>query len=79
MEERVKIVKIVESYTKSEEIIIFFVPYFCAFMDFYCKVVKRKHPCLLGCVKMRSPEMGTFLHWQPPDVHIFHTDPSPFS
>ena len=20
--------------------------------------------------------IGTVLHWQPPDVHIFHTDPS---
>ena len=25
---------------------------------------------------MRSPEIGTILHWRPPDVHIFHTDPS---
>ena len=25
---------------------------------------------------MRSPEFATVLHWQPPDVHIFHTDPS---
>ena len=25
---------------------------------------------------MRSPEFGTVLHWRPPDIHIFHTDPS---
>ena len=30
----------------------------------------------LGCTKTRSPRIGTVLHWQPPDVHIFDTDPS---
>ena len=28
------------------------------------------------CTKTQSPKIGTVLHWQPPDVHIFHTDPS---
>ena len=30
----------------------------------------------LGCTKARSPGIGTDLHWRPPDVHIFDTDPS---
>ena len=30
----------------------------------------------LGCTKTRSPEIGKVLHWRPPDVDIFHTDPS---
>ena len=25
----------------------------------------------------QSPEFGTVWHWRPPDIHIFHTDPSP--
>ena len=30
----------------------------------------------LGYTKTRSPGIGTVLHWRPPDVHIFDTDPS---
>ena len=30
----------------------------------------------MGCTKPRSPGIGTILHWQPPDVHIFGTNPS---
>ena len=30
----------------------------------------------LGCSKMWSPKIGAVLDWQPPDVHIFGTDPS---
>ena len=30
----------------------------------------------LGCTQMWSPEVSTVLHWQPPDVHIFGSDPS---
>ena len=30
----------------------------------------------LGCTKMWSPEIRMVLHWRPPDVSIFHTDPS---
>ena len=33
------------------------------------------HVCL-GCTKTQNPGIGTVLHWRPPDVHIFHTDPS---
>ena len=29
-----------------------------------------------GGTKMRSPIIGLVLHWRPPHVHIFHTDPS---
>ena len=31
---------------------------------------------LFGCTKTRSPGIGTVLHWRPPDIHIFGTDPS---
>ena len=37
--------------------------------------MRKVHVCL-GCTNMRSPEIGTVLHWRLPDVHIFHTDPS---
>ena len=30
----------------------------------------------LGCTKTQSPKIGAILHWRPPDVHIFHIDPS---
>ena len=66
--------KILETNKKSEEIISFYL-IFRAFDHFYCDVVKRKCPCL-GFTKMRNPGIGTVLHWRPPDVHIFHTDPS---
>ena len=29
----------------------------------------------LGCTKTWSPGIGTVLHWQPTDVHIFDTNP----
>ena len=68
--------KILGTNMNSEEIIQISL-IFWAFGDFNCDVVKRRHPCLiLGCTKMRSPGIGTVLHWRPLDVHIFGTDPS---
>ena len=54
-------------------------PFYCtlrAFGSFYCDVVILNVHVCLGRTKTRSPECGTVLHWRPPDVHIFHTDPS---
>ena len=30
----------------------------------------------LGCTKTWGPKISTVLHWRPPSVHIFYTDPS---
>ena len=30
----------------------------------------------MGCTKMQSPGIDMVLHWPPPDVPIFGTDPS---
>ena len=30
----------------------------------------------LGSTETQSPGISTVLHWQPPDIHIFGTDPS---
>ena len=59
---------------KPEEIISIYL-IFCASGHFYCDVVKRKRPYCLECTKMRSPGIGMVLHWRPPDIHIFGTDP----
>ena len=67
--------KILGTNKKSEEIICIYLVFY-AFGHFYCDVVKRKRPCCLECTKTRSPGIGTVLHWRPPDVHIFGTDPS---
>ena len=67
--------KILGINKKSEDIITFYL-IFHVFGHFYCDVIKRKHSCLFGYTKTRSPGIGTVLLWQPPDVHIFHTDPS---
>ena len=72
MEEKLKIL---ETNQKSEDITHFY-PIFCALEDFYCNVVKRNVHVWLGCTKIRNPEISTVLHWRPPDIHIFHTDPS---
>ena len=50
---------------------------FCVFGDFYCDVLYRKRPCLVGKSKMQSPGISTVLHWQLSNVRIFGTDPSP--
>ena len=60
---------------KSEGILHFYL-IFCVFIDFYCDFVKRKVHVCLGCTKTRNPGIGTVLHWRPPDVEIFGTDPS---
>ena len=68
--------KILDRNQKYEDIICFYC-IFRAFGSFYYDVVMipNVHVCL-GCTKTRSPEFGMVLHWRPPDVHIFHTDPS---
>ena len=68
-------VKILGTNNKSEEIINGYL-IFCTFSHLYCDVVKRKRPCCLECTKMRNPGIGMVFNWQPPDVHIFGTDPS---
>ena len=30
----------------------------------------------MGCTKAHSPEIEIVLHWQPPNIDIFHSDPS---
>ena len=69
--------KILGTDKKSEEIFkesVYLI--FCASGHFYCDVVKRKRLCCLECTKTRSPGIGIVLHWRPPDIHIFGTDPS---
>ena len=67
--------KILGTNKKSEEIISLHL-IFCAFGHFYCDFLKRKRPVCLGCTRTRSPRISTVLLWRPPDVYIFHTDPS---
>ena len=67
----------VDKNQKYEDIL----PFYCifrAFGSFYCDIVILNVHVCLGRTKTRSPEFGTVLHWRPPDVHIFHTDPSLF-
>ena len=65
----------VDRNQKYEDILSFYC-IFRAFGSFYCDVVILNVHVCLGRTKTRSPEFGTVLHWRPPDVHIFHTDPS---
>ena len=53
-----------------------FISYFVHFGTFIAmSFTGNVHVCL-GCTKTRSPEIGPVLHWRPPDVEIFYTDPS---
>ena len=67
--------KILDRNKKYEDIICFYLK-FCAFMSFYCDVVEEMSMFVWDVLKSLSPEFGTVLHWRPPDVHIFPTDPS---
>ena len=69
-------VKIYEIKQKSEQITLFYAIIFEHFWTFIAISLRRNVHVCLGFTKTQSPGIGTVLHWQPPDVHIFHTDQS---
>ena len=52
------------------------ISYFVHLDTFIVMSWRRNVHVWLGCTKTRRPGIGTVLHWRPPDVHIFGTDPS---
>ena len=51
-----------------------FIPYFVHLGPFIVmSLTGNVHVFFFRCTKAQSPEIGTVLHWRPPDVHIFHT------
>ena len=68
--------KILGTNKKSEENVRISLT-FCVFWDFFIVMsLSGNVHVWLGCTKMRCPEIDTVLHWRPPDIHMFHTDPS---
>ena len=59
---------------KSEEIISFYL-IFVHLGTFIVMWLGGNVHVWLGCTKRRSPGIGTALHWQPLNVHIFGIDP----
>ena len=72
MEEKLKILDRNQKYEKVYALI----PYFVHLGTFIVMSLRRNVYVWLGCTKTQSSKIGVVLHWQPPDVHIFHTDPS---
>ena len=53
-----------------------FNPYFVHFKILVAMLLRGNVHVWLGCTKIPSPVISTALHLRPPNVHIFHTDPS---
>ena len=62
--------------TTTIKILYVFIAHFVHLGAFIAMLLRGNVHVYLECTNTRSPEFGTVLHWQPPDVHIFHTDPS---
>ena len=60
---------------KSEEILHVYL-IFCALKTFIAMLFRGNVHVWLGCTKTRRPKSSTALHWRPPDVQRFGTDPS---
>ena len=52
-----------------------YISYFVHLGTFIAMLLTGNLHIWMGSTKMRSPEIGTVLHWRPSDVDIFHTDP----
>ena len=71
MEGKLKILETKQNLKKLQT----FNPYFMHLGTLIAISLRGNVHVWLRCSKMQSPEIDTVLHWRPPVVHIFHTDP----